>query len=294
VTAKLDRVTVETGMAPTRVDVDVLVPDGGDDVLLLYLLHGGEGGEGFLEKMAPGVQAAIEGGALPPAVVATPLCGRSLYMDFEDGSQRWESVLTGPVLEQLRQRFGIPPVRERFAMVGVSMGGMGALRISFKHPELAAVVAALEPGIEPAFAFADIALEDRFWRSDDLFEEIYGRPVSEAHWQANNPASIARDDPDRLRQSGLAIYLECGDRDAFGLHRGTEFLHRVLYDAGVSHEYRLVRGADHLGRTLGPRFADAFAFVGRALRPEPADAQVDALRRFVGRLRAKAGLRADA
>ncbi len=47
---------------------------------------------------------------------------------------------------------------------------------------------------------------------------------------------------------------------------GTEFLHRILFDAGLSHEYRLVRGADHLGETLGPRFQDAFGF-----QPEPSE-----------------------
>jgi S-formylglutathione hydrolase len=71
------------------------------------------------------------------------------------------------------------------------MGGMGALRIAFKNPELFAVVAALEPGIEPALSFEEIMLRDRFWRSDAVFEERYGRPVDRQFWQANNPANVA-------------------------------------------------------------------------------------------------------
>jgi len=51
------------------------------------------------------------------------------------------------------------------------------------------------------------------------------------------------------------------------LHHGTEFLHRVLFDAGVSHEYRLVKGAEHVGLSIEPRFLDAMSFFGRILNP---------------------------
>jgi hypothetical protein len=36
---------------------------------------------------------------------------------------------------------------------------------------------------------------------------------------------------------------------------------------GISHEYRLVKGADHVGASLVPRSLDAFAFIGRQLNP---------------------------
>ena len=49
--------------------------------------------------------------------------------------------------------------------------------------------------------------------------------------------------------------------------QSTEFVHRVLFDAGISHEYRLVKGADHVGASLAPRSLDAFAFIGRQLDP---------------------------
>ena len=39
-----------------------------------------------------------------------------------------------------------------------------------------------------------------------------------------------------------------------------------LYDAGIAHEYRLVRGANHVGRSLAPRFTDGLDFLARVLR----------------------------
>ena len=53
----------------------------------------------------------------------------------------------------------------------------------------------------------------------------------------------------------------------FYIDQGTEFVHRVLFDAGISHEYRLVKGADHVGASLVPRSLDALAFIGRQLNP---------------------------
>jgi S-formylglutathione hydrolase len=280
----------DTDLVPGGVDYALLLPDdASDDLPFLYLLHGGGGDRSFLETMEPLVRRSWEKGKLPPLVAATASAGRSFYMDTRDGKARWETLLVGPLLEELRERYPIAPGREKTVVCGPSMGGMGALRMAFKYPGRFGAVAALEPGIEPSFSFAEIELRDRFWRSKELFEQIYGSPVDEEYWQANNPANLARDRSREILDSGLAIYLECGDQDSFGLHRGTEFLHRVLFDAGISHEYRLVRGADHLGVTLGPRFLDAFSFLGQALDPPPPDETLKPFHEMIAGLRRQAG-----
>lgn len=129
--------------------------------------------------------------------MATPSVGHSFRMDHRDGSQRWEALLTGPLLDHLRTRSGAGLGRADTAVVGISMGGMGGLRLALKRPDLFVAVAALEPGIEPVLAFGDIEPRDRFWRDDSLFEEIYGSPVDAEYWAANNPATIAAADPAR-------------------------------------------------------------------------------------------------
>ncbi|MCY4056529.1 MAG: hypothetical protein OXG44_00870 [Gammaproteobacteria bacterium] len=83
-------------------------------------------------------------------------------------------------------------------------------------------------------------------------------------WAENNPASIAAADPDRLRDSGLAILVECGAEDQADNHVGKEFLHRVLTEQGIPHEYRLVPAERHFP-VASERFLAAFEFIGRAL-----------------------------
>ena len=291
-TTELRRISIASELVPSPVEVRVLRPgDGGDEVLpLVLLLHGGGGDASILETMRPAIDRGWERDTLPRAVVAAPSVQRSFYMDYRDGTQRWESFVLGPLLVELRAQLGARASSARTVLVGISMGGLGALRMAFKHPQSFGVVCALEPGIEPVLEYRDIELRDRFWRSDELMGEIYGSPVDEAYWRANHPPAIAMERADAIRASGLAIYIECGDEDSFGLHRGTEFLHRVLWDREIKHEYRSVRGADHLGRTLGPRFADAFRFVNEALRPPGPDGSLKQLHAAVAGFRRAAGL----
>jgi S-formylglutathione hydrolase len=84
-------------------------------------------------------------------------------------------------------------------------------------------------------------------------------------FEANNPASRARANAPSIHDSGLAIYIEVGDEDFINAHDGAEFLHRVLWDLDISHEYRLIRGGDHGGPTFIPRMRAAFEWVGSEL-----------------------------
>ena len=275
----------KSDLVPIPVEYAVLLPDGyaesDEDYPLLYFLHGGNGDRSFLTRLGPLVERTMDSGQLPKVVAVTPSVTRSMYMDYRDGTQKWEQLLLGPFLDHLREEYRLMPDSEGILLFGISMGGMGALRMGFKYPERFAALAALEPGIEPALSFKEIKTEDRFWRSDEMFETIFGNPVDEDYWISNNPANIVLNNPEKLRDSGLGIYIECGDEDSFGLDRGTEFLHRVLRDNQISHEYHLVQGADHLGRTLGPRSQEGLAFLGSALNPPPPDPEVENLRKLI-------------
>lgn len=282
---------LESRLVPSPVPYAVLLPPDQHrerEYPLLLWLHGGGGSRDFLAGQQTLFADAWQRGLAPPMVVVTPSAGRSFYLDYRDGSQRWETFLLDELLPAVAA--GYPIDGRRVYIGGISMGGMGSLRLAFKHPDRFRAVIALEPGIEPALAWSDVELVDRYWRSDALMQERFGVPIDEDFWADNNPATIARRDPQRLTRSGLGIYIEVGSEDAFGLDRGTEFLHRVLFDAGVPHEYRYVLGADHVGRSVPPRIVDALAFLKRIETPDEPDPEVDRVRRMLDTLKSRAAV----
>jgi len=284
---------VRSNHVPGEVPVAIYVPnDNASDAAafpLLLLLHGGNGSEQDLLRFTRLIDKAIDTGVVPPLVVATPGARRSLYMDYRDGSERWESLILADLLPMLRKQLNVSRARERTFVGGWSMGGLGSLRLAFKHPDVFGAVAAVEPAIEPALAWGEIGPRVTFWRPNDFMETIFGSPIDEDYWAINNPATIAKRDPRRL--DDLGIYLEVGDQDMLYLHEGVEFLHRILFAAGVGHDYRLLHGAEHVGPSLEPRIADALAFIARQIvRPNWIDRRVLEYRAFMDERKTAAGL----
>ena len=56
----------------------------------------------------------------------------------------------------------------------------------------------------------------------------------------------------------------------FGLYRGAEFIHRILFDNEINHKFRLDYGADHIGPSLKEHFINGFSFLNRVINnPKP-------------------------
>jgi S-formylglutathione hydrolase len=282
---------IEADEVPGPVPYAVIAPDGfskRSDLPLVLSLHGGGGSRDALLMQAEIWQSLWERGAIPPAVVAmASVTPRGFYMNFADGSERWEDFMLTTFLTHLRKTYPVSSAAGRTLITGVSMGGMGALRLALKYPDHFAAVAALEPGIEPILRFEDMLPKHRFWRGDAVMTAAFGDPVDTDYWAANNPATIVVDNAERIRASDLQIYVEAGDEDQFWLYEGAEFLHRVLWDQQIRHEYHLVRGADHVGPSMAERLDEAIRFLFRYDDPWPVTPRMQAVDRMLDPLKAR-------
>jgi S-formylglutathione hydrolase len=279
--------SMETKLVPGPLEYGVVLPAGYDTAKdpfpLVINLHGGGGSRDNLKNMQGLFEELWRTDKFPKAVIVTPSARRSFYLDYRDGSEKWETLIVGPFLEHVRKTYRVRTDRQGTLLFGISMGGLGGLRMAFKFPEKFAAVAALEPGVDPALEWKDVAARNRFWRAAELMETMFGKPFDEAYWAANNPATLAAQSPEKLR--AVKIYMDAGNQDSFNLHEATEFLHRVLWDKKVDHEYHLVDGADHVGRTLPPRILEAFGFLERVLHPPPTDPVVENLKKQLAPLK---------
>jgi S-formylglutathione hydrolase len=244
--------------------------DQGGPFPLCLMLMGGGGKREHLAEMQPLLDTWWAEGWLAPMVLATPTAGMSYYLEDPEFGVRWEAFLVRDLIPLLRVTFKVGADRRSTALMGMSMGGYGALKTAFAHPEMFAAVAAMNPMIEPGYVDADIGPRNRIHHSGGGPPRLIGPARDPELFAANNPAVRARTNGDMIRGSGLAIYIETGDQDFVNAHDGAEFLHRVLWDLDISHEYRLLRGADHLGPTVRPRMRDTFAWLSAALADPPA------------------------
>ncbi|HML17278.1 MAG TPA: alpha/beta hydrolase-fold protein [Bryobacteraceae bacterium] len=274
---------------PEPVPYAVITPPGPGPFPLCLVLMGGGGSRQSLIDCQPLFDRWWDEGSLAPMVFATPSAGLSYYVEDPKESVRWDSFLVDDFVPHLRSACNVTFTT---AITGMSMGGYGALKIAFAHPEKFAAVAAINPMLEPGFRDAEIRARNRLHHTSGGPARLVGPSRDPDLFAANNPANRARRNADRIRESGVAIYLDAGDRDFVNAHDGTEFLHRVLWSLDISHEYHLVRGADHGGSTFRPRMRAAFAWLTAVLaapaEPTAEDRALDAIRAQLQPLRDQA------
>jgi S-formylglutathione hydrolase len=241
---------------------------------LCLLLMGAGGSRESLVECQPLFENWWAEGALPPMVIATPSPGMTYYLEEPLGSIRWDSFLCQEFVPHLRATCNVTADRLLTVITGISIGGYGALKTAFAHPDLFGVVAAMQPMLEPGLNESDIGARNRLHHLAGGPPQLVGANRNAALFESNNPANRARANASMIRESGIAIYIDAADEDFLNAHDGAEFLHRVLWDLDISHEYHLVRGADHGGPSLRPRMRAMYHWVGSvvtALRSEKAD-----------------------
>lgn len=105
---------------------------------VLYLLHGYGGAfSNWTERTK-----IVEHAAGKQLIIVMPDGANSWYVDrANQASDAWESYLTKDLIAEVDTTFRTKNARESRMIAGLSMGGYGALKAAFKHPELYALAA---------------------------------------------------------------------------------------------------------------------------------------------------------
>lgn len=213
---------------------------------LVVWLHGlnedhrrfqGRGGAAILDKM-------IGDGELPEMILVTANGRSSFYINAGEGKE-YEDLIATDLLEHIEKTYRVAPGRDQRALMGVSMGGYGALKIAFKHPQIFGVVAAHSAAILPR---DPAVLEEQFpWlsgRGARMMEAMFGDPLDPKKWEAEN-VLVLGDSLEPAELSGLKIYFDCGDKDRYGFDKPNLELHEVLEKDKITHTWRLVEDGNH-------------------------------------------------
>jgi polyhydroxybutyrate depolymerase len=276
-------------LIPEPMKYAVLLPPGYDEsderyAILYDVYPAGRMGHRMIRKPQGIMPELWQEGRMPKVLVVVPAIDISLYMDPNGTGRKWEELLVGPFVDHLRKEFRVVEDRQCLYATGLSAGGAISLRLGLKHPDVFGGIAVLAPGIEAAASLDDLDFEDTFWRPQNIYDN-----VDPDVWAAGHPLNIAKANADAIRAHQLGIYLESGDEDSFMLHRGTDAMHRVLWDLGIPHEYHLRRGVDHhVGQLMRTRWEDAYVFLGSQIEPRSLEPIEVKLKELIAQMREQA------
>ena len=171
----------------------------GQKLPVVYLLHGGGGGYRDWTNHSD-VAKYTESGL----ILVMPEGGSSYYTNSaEHPEDRYEDYIVKDMISEVESKYPAAPGRESRAIVGVSMGGYGAVKIAMKRPELFAFAGGISPAVDvPTRPFSIKRLSQ--WK---FHSSIFGPSGSQTR-RGNDPYALARTvDPSRMPY----LFLTCGE-----------------------------------------------------------------------------------
>lgn len=210
--------------------LNLIVPDpgamGGVPVRkrkVLYLLHGLSDDASAWQRFSCIETLAAAYGL----VVVMPSAGRSFYLDQPNG-QRYFTYLTEELPRYLADVFDLAPRREDTLIAGLSMGGYGAFKAAFSHPERYGAAASFSGvlSLEVLRAIPHDPRQEEFAYLFGDLSRLSGSAHDPAVWlkqAAQNPAALPR------------LFMACGRQD--DLYPLNVQFHAACQALGVAVDY---------------------------------------------------------
>jgi S-formylglutathione hydrolase FrmB len=194
-------------------------------------------------------------------LIVAPEGGRTFYINSVGDSVRYSDFFLQEFIPHIEAKYRVARGRRNHAISGISMGGYGALRFAFAHPEMFSAVSA-----QSAALITESPQElDTAARSGaplgKLLATVFGNPIEVTHWKENSPFILANRNEDALRH--MSIYFNCGQDDNYGFEKGAAALHEQLQKEKVEHEYHPYPG-DHSLSYFLDHFTEVMEFHSRA------------------------------
>ena len=208
-----------------------------------YLLHGSSDDHTIWSRRTS-IERYVEG--LPLLVVMPENGGSGFYTDAADGSGNYESAIIKDLLPFVDATFPTRAERGGRCIGGLSMGGYGAIKLAFKHPDLFCSANSHSGAVSLE---ALVNSDNGGFRS--FMRRIFGENAVGA---SEDPFALAQNSDAATRP---ALKVDCGTDD-FLIEENRAF-HAHLESCGVPHQYDEFPGG-HEWSYWDTHIQDALAF----------------------------------
>jgi S-formylglutathione hydrolase FrmB len=228
---------------------------------ILYFLHGlGENAQILLNSGGWNlIQDLWQQKDIGDFVIVTPSADRSFYINSLNGRVRYQDFFIKEFIPYIEKQYRIEANRRDRGIMGISMGGYGALRLAMLFPDLFGSVSAHSPALIEKLP----ATQGQSPQAENLARLVgkaFGVPFNRAFWDRNNPFTLVRDG---ARPANLKVYFDCGTEDQFGFDVGAEAFDKLLDTKNIPHEFHLYPGG-HDWSYFAEHFPASLEFESRA------------------------------
>src|SRR5277367_1102833 len=212
---------------------------------VVYFLHGLGGNEQLLLNSGGMnmIQDLRDQKRIGEFLIVAPDAGRSFYTNSRDSKVRYEDFFIREFLPYIEGHYRVRAERKSRGVMGVSMGGYGALRFALKYPDLFVAVSAHSPALIDTLPNIKVS-RDQAEAVAEVLGKAFGSKVDAAFWERESPFTIVKDGP---RPVGLQIYFDCGSEDDFGFNKGAAEFDQLLTARRIAHEFHLYPGGHDWG-----------------------------------------------
>ena len=242
---RVQRVLFESKAGGRQVSCHVFTPEAYDKgnekrFPVLYWLHGTGGGLLGIAPLSAWFDAAIREGKIQPMLVVFPNgLASSMWCDSKDGSVPMETLVIKELIPHIDATFRTLATREGRIIEGFSMGGYGAARLGFKHPQLFGAVSILAGG-PLDLDFAGPRAVGNPAERERILKSTFGGELD--YYRAVHPITVAEQQADAVRGKVRV-------RIAVGALDNTEALNRAysehLTKLNIAHAFTVVPGVEH-------------------------------------------------
>lgn len=208
--------SLDSNLLGRGISYRVILPRGYEDqpdkiYPILYLLHGLFGScDNFLDLTQ--IAEYISGKDL---IVVLPEGENGWYSDSRTNAKnKFESYFWNELFPTIDEKYRVSRSKERRAIAGISMGGYGAFKMSFREPSAFAFAASMSGAFDAATrTIADSAADWDILGASLI--NVFGDKLLDAASEENDLFKTIEEISDQRIENLPELYFDCGDKDSF-------------------------------------------------------------------------------